>query len=326
MLSAMFNIKQPLWLAPMDDITDRPFRLICKELGADIVVTEFTSCEALIRSIPKALARIRIRDEERPVGIQIFGANPQSIQRAVQIIEPLNPEMIDINCGCWSKTHAQRGEGAGLLRDLPNLERVVRAAVTATKIPVTVKTRLGWDRETLVIEEVARIVEQCGAQALTVHCRTRVQGYKGQADWTWLPRIKKVISIPLIANGDVTEPEHAKALFDMGCDGVMIGRAAIVNPWIFQATRAFLDTGRHGPPPSPAERLAMCRRHLDLAVLHKGQFWGAQPFRKYFYGYLRGFPSAAKIRGELMQITDLEAVKQRIGQLMDELSAEPAQE
>jgi len=231
------HIEQPIALAPMEDVTDAAFRLICKRLGADIVYTEFTSSEALIRDIPRALSKIQISDEERPIAIQIFGGVEESMEGATQKAESFNPDFIDINCGCWVKKHVGRGEGAALLKDLPHFEKIVRSTVNATKLPVTVKTRLGWDADSIVILDVAKMVEQAGAKALTVHCRTRSQAHRGQADWHWLERIKKVVSIPVIGNGDVTTSEDVKRMFETGCDGVMIGRGAITNPWIFQQAK-----------------------------------------------------------------------------------------
>ena len=198
------DIDTPLCLAPMEDVTELPFRLICKRLGADIVYTEFTSSEGIIRDIPRIMEKIRINEEERPVGIQIFGGRPEAMAGAAQAVEKLNPDFIDINCGCWVKNHVARNEGAGLLRDLPLFEEIVKATVKATKLPVTVKTRLGWDEQSIVISDVAKMVEAAGAKALTLHCRTRSQAHSGFADWSWLEKIKKIISIPLIGNGDIT--------------------------------------------------------------------------------------------------------------------------
>ena len=216
-------------LAPMEDVTELPFRLICKRLGADIVYTEFTSSEGIIREAPRIMEKIRINEEERPVGIQIFGGRPEAMAGAAQAVEKLNPDFIDINCGCWVKNHVARNEGAGLLRDLPLFEEIVKATVKATKLPVTVKTRLGWDEQSIVITDVAKMVEAAGAQALTVHCRTRAQAHSGFADWSWLEKIKKIIHIPLIGNGDITTPEDVQAMLETGCDAVMIGRGAIAN-------------------------------------------------------------------------------------------------
>lgn len=312
MKTNFFNQDTPLILAPMDDVTDIPFRRICRQLGADIVMTEFTSCEALIRGIPKSLARIRIQPDEHPVGIQLFGSRVESMEKAVDIASKLQPDFIDINCGCWARNHAQRGEGAALLKDLPLLERIVAAVVKTSPVPVTVKTRLGWDQNSIVILDVARIVEQAGAQALTIHCRTRNQAYKGAADWQWLAKVKATISIPVIGNGDVQTAVDVRAMLDLGCDGVMIGREAIINPWIFKMSRHYLETGEESAPPSPGERFQICLQHLNLAEQYKSPRWGTVHLRKHFIGYIRGFPEAAHIRSSLFKISDLGILRETL--------------
>jgi tRNA-dihydrouridine synthase B len=308
----------PLCLAPMEDVTELPFRLICKHLGADIVYTEFTSSEGIIRDIPRVMEKIQIAEEERPVAIQIFGGRPEAMSGAAQAIEKLKPDFVDINCGCWVKNHVARNEGAGLLRDLPLFEKIVKATVKGTKLPVTVKTRLGWDEESIVILDVAKMVEDAGAQALTLHCRTRSQAHSGFAQWSWLEKIKKVIHIPLIGNGDITCPEDVKAMLETGCDGVMIGRGAIANPWIFRQTKHFLQTGEHLPPPGVEERLRVCIEHLKLNVQHKGEKYGVQTFRKHYTGYLKGLPGISEVRGELMQYGTLAQVTDRLEKYVNE--------
>lgn len=315
------EIEKPIVLAPMEDVTDTSFRLICRRLGADLVYTEFTSSEALIRDIPKAIQKIRLTEEERPVGIQIFGSVELSVQEAVKKAEGHHPDLIDINCGCWTKRHAARGEGAGLLRDLPRMERIIKAAVRSTHLPVTVKTRLGWDQENIVILDVAKIVEQAGAKAITVHCRTRSQGYKGRADWTWLEKIKRHVAIPVIGNGDVISDEDVSVMFETGCDGVMIGRGAIDNPWIFQQARHYLKTGSHLPLPSLKERVELCIEHLKLSVHDKGPYYGTITFRKYYAGYLHDLPFAAKLRAELMPLVDLKQIVDRLYQFLEQSTA-----
>ncbi len=292
--------EKPVVLAPMEDITDISFRLICKRLGADLVFTEFTSCEALIRDVQKAREKIRFLESERPVAVQIFGGRESAMADAARVAEELRPDIIDINCGCWVKNLALRGEGAGLLRDLKRFEAIVRATVKATRLPVTVKTRLGWDQKNIVICDVARMVEQTGAAALTVHCRTREQGHKGKADWQWLEKVKRVIRIPLIGNGDVLTPRDAERMLATGCDGVMIGRGAIQNPWIFTQVKNYLETGRVTPEVSLTDRINLCLEHLRLSVQYKGQWKGVVDFRKHYSGYLRGVPFAAKLRSEIM--------------------------
>lgn len=301
-----------LALAPMENVTDGAFRLICKNLGADMVYTEFTSSEALIRNIPKAMNKIRIAPQERPAAIQIFGNNEYSITRAITMAQQYQPDVIDINCGCWNKNHALRGEGAGLLRDIPRLENILRSAVKATMVPVTVKTRLGWDEKSINILDVAKIIEQSGVQALAVHCRTRSQGYKGRAEWHWLEKIKKVITIPLIGNGDVKSPRDVQDMFATGCDGVMIGRGALANPWIFQQAKHYLTTGLELPPPTLAQKVGLCIQHLNLSVEVNGLRDGVVTFRKFYAGYFHGIPYAAKLRAELMSFTDPEMIKEKL--------------
>ncbi len=312
------ELTNPLSLAPMEDVTELPFRLICKRLGADMVYTEFTASEALIRDIPRALHKIEICDEERPVGIQIFGGRPEAMKEATQVVEKFKPDFIDINCGCWVKNHVARNEGAGLLRDLPLFEKIVKATVCATKLPVTVKTRLGWDDQNIVISDVAKMIEQAGAKALTLHCRTRAQAHNGFADWSWLEKVKKVISIPLIGNGDVTTPEDVKAMLETGCDGVMIGRGAIANPWIFKQAKHYLQTGQHLPEANIKERMQTCLEHLKLNVKYKGEKYGVQTFRKHYAGYLKGLPNISAIRSQLMQLTQLEQIVQCLDKYLEE--------
>ncbi|MBN1869380.1 MAG: tRNA dihydrouridine synthase DusB [Candidatus Omnitrophica bacterium] len=311
------QIEKPIALAPMQDVTDTAFRLICKRLGADIVYTEFTSCEALIRDIPKAVRKIQIADEERPIGIQLFGGVEESMEEAAQRATSLGPDIIDINGGCWVKNHVSRGEGAALLKDLPHFQRIVRSTVRSTHLPVTVKTRLGWDSRSIVILDVAKMVEQAGAKAITVHCRTRSQAHQGIADWHWLEEIKKAVSIPVIGNGDITGPEDVKRMFETGCDGVMIGRGAMANPWIFRQAKYFLKTGQFLPEPTLNEKINLCIEHLKLAVQLKGMRNGIIPFRKYYLGYLKGVPNIAKLRRDLMQLVDLNQIIERLLQFSE---------
>ena len=312
------DIDKPLCLAPMEDVTELPFRLICKRLGADIVYTEFTSSEGIIRDIPRIMEKIQISENERPVSIQIFGGRPEAMAGAAQAIEKLNPDFIDINCGCWVKNHVARNEGAGLLRDIPLFEKIVKATVKGTKLPVTVKTRLGWDDQSIVILDVARMIEAAGAQAITLHCRTRSQAHSGFADWSWLEKIKKVVKIPVIGNGDINCPEDAQAMLETGCDGVMIGRGAIANPWIFREAKHFLKTGSHLPEPSVEEKIQVCIDHLKLNVQYKGEEYGVKTFRKHYVGYLKGLPNIAPVRSELMQYTEMNPVIERLHKYLNE--------
>jgi tRNA-dihydrouridine synthase B len=313
------DIPHPLFLAPMDEVTDRPFRLICKQLGADILISEFTSSEALIRQVPKAFDKITITPQEHPFGIQIFGYQTESMEKAVPIVEQFHPDFIDINCGCSVRKHVARGEGAGLLRDLGQLEKMVKTVVRAAHLPVTVKTRLGWSKEQIDILRIAKIVEQAGAQALCVHCRTRCQGYRGHADWTWLEKIKQSVQIPLIGNGDVTSPEEVKHLFDLGCDGVMIGRGAIANPWIFRQSKYYLEKKKFLKEPTLRARVNLCIKHLRSAIKFKGAR-AVYPFRKHYMGYLKGLPNVSKLRQDLMQLVDIDKIIQRLERYADKNS------
>ena len=316
------NIDRPVMLAPMEDVTDLPFRVICREIGADVVYTEFTSSEAIIRNIPRAINKIEVCDQERPVAIQIFGGVEENMMDAARMAESLGPDFIDINCGCWVKNHVARGQGAALLKDLPHFEKIVRSTVNGTDLPVTVKTRLGWDEDNIVILDVARMVEDAGAKALTVHCRTRSQAHnKAPAEWSWLTKIKQAVSIPIVGNGDVTCAEDCRRMLETGCDGVMIGRAAIGNPWIFRECRQYLDTGIVPLPPTLNERIEVCLRHLKMAVELKGLRGGLKPFRKFYAGYLHGLPNAAKLRGELMRLDSYQEISDRLYRFLDESAA-----
>ena len=291
-----------LALAPMDDVTDLPFRRICKAQGADLVFTEFVQSDQLVHGAKRAEKRLDIAEDERPVGIQLYGSAESRMQQAALRAAEAGPDLIDINCGCWVKKIAGRGDGAGLLRDLAKFESVVRAVVEVSPVPVTIKTRLGWDDDNVVILEVARMVEQCGAAALTVHCRTRKQGYAGEADWSWLARIREATSLPLIGNGDVRTAEDARRMLESGCDGVMIGRGAIHNPWIFAQTRHLLDTGASLPPPDATTRIAMCIALLRETAAYRGEARAVREFRKHYRGYLGDLPGFDALRPELMTI------------------------
>lgn len=308
-----YHIDYPILLAPMENVTDLPFRVICKRLGADIVYTEFVNSEGLIRDSVKTKQKMQFREEERPFGIQIYGGEEASMEGAAKIAESFQPDIIDINCGCWVKDVALRGAGAGLLRDLPKMERVVLSVVNAVQVPVTVKTRLGWDQESICIVEVAQMLEGIGVQALTIHCRTRAQGHKGLPDYSWIPKVKQAVRIPIIVNGSILTPEQVKRLFDeTGCDGVMIGRGAIDNPWIFRETKHYLATGERLSLPTLEERRNLILEHLSLSINYKGERRGIIEFRKHWSGYLKGLSHAARIRQELMQWTEYQPIIDRI--------------
>lgn len=307
------DIERPVVLAPMEDVTDTSFRLVCRRLGADMVYTEFVNSEGLVRDTTKTKKKMIFLEEERPFGIQIYGGEEESMERAASIAESYNPDLIDINCGCWVKDVAQRGAGAGLLKDLPRMERIVSNVVKTVKLPVTVKTRLGWDAGSIRIVEVARMIEQTGAKALTIHCRTRSQGHRGDPDFSWIPHVKRAVSIPIIVNGGLDSAEKIRRVFEeTGCDGVMIGRAAIDNPWIFQQAKHMLVRGEQLPPPMLEERIRVLFEHLKLSIEQKGERRGIIEFRKHYAGYLRNLPNAAKVRQELMQFTELPPIIDRI--------------
>jgi tRNA-dihydrouridine synthase B len=318
----MIDITQGILLAPMEDVTDPPFRIICKRRGADIVYTEFVNSDGLSRGSEKTKRKMLFWEEERPIGIQIYGGEISSMAIAAQLAESFDPDLIDINCGCWVKDVAMRGAGAGLLRDLPKMEKLASTVVKAVKVPVTLKTRLGWDAKSIRIVDVARMCENVGIKAITVHCRTREQGHKGPVDYSWIPRIKEAVSIPVIVNGDVVTPENVKRVFEeTGCDAVMIGRGAVMNPWIFREARHYLVTGELLPAPTLEERAALLREHLRLAVECKGERVGVIEFRKHYSGYLRGLPHVSRLRAELMQFTEAQQVLNHLQLFLDTMEA-----
>jgi tRNA-dihydrouridine synthase B len=316
-----FDIHKGILLAPMEDVTDPPFRVMCKRLGADIVYTEFVNSEGLVRGSEKTKMKMVFREEERPIGIQIYGGDPSSMGNAAQLAESFNPDLIDINCGCWVKDVALRGAGAGLLRDLPKMERLASAVVNAVKLPVTLKTRLGWDANSIRIIEVAKMCEAVGIQALAVHCRTRDQGHQGQVDYSWIPRIKEAVSIPVIVNGGVLTPRDVNDVFEStGCDAVMIGRGAVMNPWIFRQAKHYMATGELLAEATLSERVALLIEQLKLSVELKGERVGVIELRKYYSGYLRGLPHIVKTRTELMQFTEAAAVCEHLSRILERTS------
>lgn len=312
------DIDMPILLAPMEDVTDIPFRLICKELGADIMYTEFVNSEGVVRNVSKTKQKMTFLEVERPFGIQLYGGAEASMENAARIAAELNPDLIDINCGCWVKNVVGHGAGAGLLRDLTKMERIISSVVKAAHLPVTVKTRLGWDSESIQIVETARMVEGAGAQALTIHCRTRAQGHQGQPDYSVIPNVKQAVSMPIFVNGGIESPQTAKQVFDStGCDGIMIARGAIQNPWIFQEIKEFLADGKIREVRSFDDRIALLEKHLKLSVEYKGERKGVLEFRKHLMGYLRNFPNVARLRTELMQYSELKPVLELLQNLRE---------
>ena len=314
--------KNKIILAPMEDVSEPPFRLIAKRLGADIVYTEFISAEGLIRDARKARAKLFFYEEERPVSIQIFGGNEDVLKDAAKISESVNPDFIDINCGCWVKDVALRGAGAGLLKDIPKMTRIAETIINNVSLPVTLKTRLGWDENSIVIVEVAKILESIGIQALTVHCRLRNQGNKGDADWTWIKKIKDAgVQMPVILNGNIKSPEDVKYVFDnYNPDAVMIGQAAITNPWIFRQSKFFLKHGFYEEEPSVEERINICIEHLRLSCELKGENKGVREFRKHYSGYLRDLRDVSKFRLELMKIDEYKPLEEKLLKFKEEFS------
>lgn len=296
--------QQGLLLAPMEDVTDISFRQICKEFGADIVFTEFVNADGLVRSKKPTKSRMKmiLREEERPAGIQIYGGKLDTMQEAAGIVETEQPDIIDINAGCWVKKVAKRGAGAGLLRDLPYMVRMAKTIVEQVALPVTVKTRIGWDDDSIQIVELAKMLEDVGVRALTVHCRTRQQGHSGDPDWSWIPKIREAVSMPVILNGGVMTPQDVAHAFDeTGCDAVMIARGAIANPWIFREAKQLLETGTLPLPPGFRERIETALRHLRLAVSIKGERRAVLEMRKHYIAYLKYVPNSRQMRNILMK-------------------------
>ncbi len=303
----------PLLLAPMEDVSDPPFRAVCKDNGADLMYTEFISSEGLIRDAIKSRKKLDIFDYERPVGIQIFGGDEESLALAAKIVEVTNPDILDINFGCPVKKVALKGAGAGVLKDLDLMVRLTSAVVKSTSLPVTVKTRLGWDDKTKNIEEVTERLQDVGIKALAIHGRTRTQMYKGEADWTLIGKVKNNprISIPIFGNGDIDSPEKALEYKNRyGVDGVMIGRAAIGYPWIFNEIKHFIKTGEHLAPPTIEDRLFVCRKHLRKSIEWKNPVVGINEMRRHYANYLKGLPNIKEFRNKLVTLKTEEEINE----------------
>jgi tRNA-dihydrouridine synthase B len=313
----------PLLLAPMEDVSDPPFRAVCKEGGADLMYTEFISSEGLIRDAAKSLQKLDIFEYERPIGIQLFGGDIGNMVESARIATEVNPDLIDINYGCPVKAVACRGAGAALLQDIPKMVKMTAEIVKSTHLPVTVKTRLGWDDRTKNVTEVAERLQDIGIQALTVHGRTRVQMYKGEADWTLIGEIKNSarIRIPIFGNGDIESPQKALEYKNRyGVDGVMIGRAAIGYPWIFNEIKHFIATGEEATPPDIDERIRATRKHLDFSIRWKGDRQGIFEMRRHYASYFKGLPDFKPYRARLVEAMTAEEVEQILREVSENFS------
>ena len=297
----------PLLLAPMEDVSDPPFRALCKEQGADVVYTEFISSEGLIRDAAKSVMKLDIYEKERPVGIQIFGANLDSMLQSVEIVERSKPDIIDINFGCPVKKVVSKGAGAGILKDIDLMVSLTKAMVERTHLPITVKTRLGWDERSIRILEVAERLQDVGCKAIAIHGRTRAQMYKGEADWAPIAAVKNNarMHIPVFGNGDVDTPEAAMRMRDTyGLDGAMIGRASIGYPWFFREVKHFFKTGEHLSPPTMEERVYAAKRHLQMAIDWKGEKLGVFETRRHYTNYFKGIPDFKEYRMKMVSSDD----------------------
>lgn len=313
--------ERPVMLAPMEDVTDESFRLICREQGAAMVYTEFVSAEALIRDIKSTTRKLAVDSRERPVAIQIYGRDPEAMAEAARIVEQAGPDVLDINFGCPVKKVAQKGAGAGMLRDIPKMLSITREIVKAVSIPVTVKTRLGWDAEHKIITDLGPMLQDCGIKALTVHGRTRAQMYTGEADWSLIGQLKADprMEIPIIGNGDITSPEEARDAFErFGVDGIMIGRAAFGQPWIFREVRQYLDTGTFTQVPL-AEKLDLLRRQIIESVDRIDEYRGILHIRRHLAStpLFKGIPNFRETRIRMLRITDLNELLDLIDQIQN---------
>lgn len=316
----------PLLLAPMEDVSDPPFRLLCKEHGADIMYTEFISSDGLIRDADKSVQKLDIYPEERPIGIQIFGSHIDAMKQATEIAEKAGPDLIDINYGCPVKKVACKGAGAGILQDIPKMVKMTKEIVNSTNLPVTVKTRLGWDEKSCHIVDVAERLQDVGIQAISIHGRTRVQMYKGEADWRLIKAVKENtrMHIPVFGNGDINSPEKALEYKNKyGVDGVMIGRASIGNPWIFNEIKHYLKTGKKLSPPNIAQRVEACKRHLTHSIEWKGNRLGIVETRKHYNNYFKGLPNIKPFRQSLVTSDEKEEIFNTLEKIQIHFETQP---
>lgn len=310
----------PLLLAPMEDVSDPPFRSVCKANGADLMFSEFISSEGLIRDAITSRMKLDFAEEERPFGIQIFGGDEEAMGMSAKICEAVNPDLVDINFGCPVKKVVSKGAGAAVLKDIDLMVKLTTAVVKSTSLPVTVKTRLGWDEHSINIVEVAERLQDTGVQALSIHGRTRSQLYKGEADWTWIARVKENprMRIPIFGNGDVDSPQKALEYKNRyGVDGIMIGRAAIGYPWIFNEIKHFLKTGEQLPPPTIEQRVAVIRRHLYKSIEWKNPVVGINEMKRHYANYLKGLPHIKEYRNRLVVLHTVEEIEE----ILNEISA-----
>lgn len=305
----------PLLLAPMEDVSDPPFRMVCKEQGVDLMYTEFISSEGLIRDAVKSRMKLDIFEYERPIGVQIFGSEIESMVKSAEIIESVNPNLLDINYGCPVSKVTCKGAGAGILQNIPKMVEMTKAVVNATKLPVTVKTRLGWDEGSKNIEEVAERLQDIGIQALTVHGRTRVQMYKGEANWELIAKIKENprIRIPIFGNGDIDSPEKAWEYKNKyGVDGIMVGRASIGYPWIFREIKHYFKTQELLPPPTLEERVEACQNHFEFSLRWKGDKLGVLEMRRHYTNYFKGIANFKPFRMDLVTSMDIDFIRRKL--------------